>query len=148
MSISYKEYLDEHGTLAYTNVGVSMLPLLRQGKDLLIVTKKAHGRCRVGDVVLYTRTDNKYVLHRVIKVRTNDYVIMGDNCVTKEYGIRDEHIIGVMTGFVRNSIQHSTDEEGYRIYTFIILHTIKLRLFLKRCLHIAKWFIIKVIRKK
>ena len=148
MSISYKEYLKEHGTLTYTNVGVSMLPLLRQSKDLLIVTRKEAGRCRVGDVVLYTRTDNKYVLHRVIEVCANDYIIMGDNCMTKEYGICDDDIIGVMTGFVRNSRQHSTSEVGYRIYTFIILHTISLRVFLKRFKNLAKRFVKKIICKK
>ena len=27
--ISFEEYLDQNGTLTYTNVGTSMLPLLR-----------------------------------------------------------------------------------------------------------------------
>ena len=31
--ISYEEYLEKHGSLTYSNVGVSMLPLLRQGLD-------------------------------------------------------------------------------------------------------------------
>ena len=35
--VSYEEYLNKHGTLTNTNVGVSMLPLLRQGRDLFTV---------------------------------------------------------------------------------------------------------------
>ena len=30
----YEEYLAAHGTLTYSNVGVSMMPLLRQGKPV------------------------------------------------------------------------------------------------------------------
>ena len=52
--ISYEDYLEEYGTLTYSNVGTSMLPLLRQGKDLFTVERKAPGtRCKVGDVVLF-----------------------------------------------------------------------------------------------
>ena len=129
---SYAEYLETHETLTYTNVGVSMLPLLRQGKDLFTVQKKSAERCKAGDVVLYRRPPNQYVLHRIIKVKPQDYIVLGDNCVTKEYGIRDEDILGVMTGYVRSGREHSVNEPGYRLYSFIWMHTIGLRVFLKR----------------
>ena len=117
--------------MTYTNVGVSMLPLLRQGKDLFTVKQKSHERCKVGDVVLYRRRD-QYVLHRVVQVRENDYVILGDNCIAREYGFTDNDIIGVMTGYVRNGKEHSVSDFGYRLYTFIWLHTEKPRVLLKR----------------
>lgn len=111
--VSFEEYLARNDSLTYSNVGVSMLPLLRQGKDLFIVRKKGTERCRKGDVVLYLRPPKSYVLHRIIEVRPNDYVILGDNCVTKEYGIRDEDILGVMTGFIRGGREHSVTELSY-----------------------------------
>lgn len=129
--MTYEEYLEKNQTMTYRNVGVSMLPLLRQGRDLFTVEKKTKERCKVGDVVLYRRPPQSYVLHRVIKVRKDDYVILGDNCVQKEYGIKEDDIIGVMTGFVRNGKEHSTSEMGYKIYVFLILHTIPLRVFVK-----------------
>ena len=129
--VSYEEYLAEHGSMTYTNVGRSMLPLLRQGRDLFVLEKKGPGRCRVGDVVLY-RQGEKYILHRVVGVRENDYVILGDNCVRREFGITDEDIIGVMTGFVRNGKEHRVTEPGYRLYSALWLHTEKPRIFLKR----------------
>ena len=132
MAISYEEYLDQYGTLTYTNVGVSMLPLLRQGKDLFTVAKKGSERCKVGDVVLYRRPPNQYVLHRVVGVRPDDYVILGDNCVAKEYGIRDEDILGVMTGFVRNGKEHSISEVRYRMYSASMVHRIGPRVLLKK----------------
>ena len=130
-SVSYEEYLEQNGSMTYTNVGRSMLPLLRQGKDLFVLEKKGSGRCRVGDVVLYRRGE-KYVLHRVVEVRENDYVILGDNCVRREYGITDDDVIAVMTGFVRSGKEHSVTDFGYRLYSALWLRTEKPRVFLKR----------------
>ena len=128
---TFEEVLARYETLTYANVGVSMLPLLRQGRDLFTVRRKGAERCRRGDVVLYKRKE-QYVLHRVVEVRTDDYVILGDNCSAKEYGVRDADILGVMTGFVRNGKEHSVSERGYRAYSLLILHTVSARIFLKR----------------
>ena len=130
--ISFAEYLNTHETLTYTNVGVSMLPLLRQGKDLFTVRRKGAERCEKGDVVLYRQTPNRYVLHRVIAVCPEEYVILGDNCIGKEI-VRDADILGIMTGFVRNGKAHSVQDAGYRAYSWWILHTVRPRVFLKKC---------------
>ena len=130
-SITIKEYIDQNGTMTYSNVGTSMLPLLRQGKDLFIVERKRAERCKVGDVVLFLRGDD-YVLHRVIKVHENCYDILGDNSINPETGVEEDDILAVMKGFVRNGKERSVDDVGYRLYSFIITHTIHLRVFLKR----------------
>ena len=44
-AVSFEEYLDRNGSLTYSNLGVSMLPLLRQGRDLFTVEKKGPERC-------------------------------------------------------------------------------------------------------
>ena len=112
---SYEEELNRKGSFTYTNVGISMLPLLCQGRDLFTISKK-QGRCERFDVVLYKRPPASYVLHRVVEVREDSYVILGDNCINKEYGIKDEDIIGVMTSFVRNGKEIQVSHRGYRLY--------------------------------
>lgn len=144
--MNYEEYLEKNGSLTYTNVGVSMMPLLRQGKDMFIVKKKTE-RCRVGDVVLYKRPPDKYILHRVIEVRPDSYVILGDNCISKEYGIRDEDIIAVMTGYIRSGKEHSVSERGYRFYSFVRLHTIPVRTGCKKLKLRAKKLVKKALKK-
>ncbi len=114
---TYEEFLEQNGSMTYSNKGVSMLPLLREGKDLFTVTKKGSERCSKYDVILYRRPPHSYVLHRVIKVRKNDYIILGDNCINKEYGITDADIIGVMTSFVHKGTEHSVNELSYKIYS-------------------------------
>ena len=144
--MTYEEYLVKNDDLTYTNVGVSMMPLLHQGRDLFTVTKKTARRCKAGDVVLYRRPPNKYVLHRIIAVRPDDYVILGDNCVRKEYGIKDSDIIGIMTGFVRNGRSYSVKDPPYRLYSAYIMSTIPIRIFRKKAVLKAKRTVKKIIR--
>lgn len=132
--LSIESYLSENGTLTYTHKGRSMLPLLREGKDLFTLRRKGPERCRVGDVVLYKRPPNHYVLHRVMRVLDGGYVILGDNCTEYEYGITDNDIIGVMTGFIRSGHGYSVKCMGYRLYTFMILHTATIKIFMKKAL--------------
>ena len=111
---TFEELLDQKGYLVYTNVGISMLPLLRERRDLIEIRKK-QGRCKKYDVVLYKRGD-KYILHRIIKVREHDYVIRGDNCIAQEYGITDDMILGVMTRVVRDGKDIYTTDWRYKLY--------------------------------
>lgn len=114
---SFEEYLKNHDRLVYRNTGTSMLPLLKQGRDFFIVEKLNNRPIKKYDVVLYKRQPDSYVLHRIIKIENGKYVIRGDNCISKEYGITDNDIIGVMTGYIRKGKQHSTSEFFYRLYS-------------------------------
>ena len=53
---TFEQELERKGNITYTCRGISMLPLLRQKRDLFTITKK-QGRCRKYDVALYKRTD-------------------------------------------------------------------------------------------
>lgn len=116
---TYEEQLQEHGSLVYTNVGNSMLPLLRQKRDLLIIGKRPEGRCKKYDVVLYKRPSGQYVLHRILKVRKHDYVICGDNRRVREFGVPDEWIFGILTGVVRDGKQVDLKSFKYRCYVHL-----------------------------
>lgn len=118
MSSSFEEEIQKHGKLIYTNIGDSMMPLLRENHDLVII-EKASGRLKKYEVPLYKRDSGQYVLHRILKVRKDDYVICGDNRYSREYGITDRHIIGVLTGVVRDGVTYSTSDRKYRLYVHI-----------------------------
>lgn len=120
-----EDVLKEDGVFVSTTVGVSMYPMLRNRKDTIIV-RPYEGRLKKYDVPLYKRGSN-YVLHRIIEVRPDSYVICGDNCEQKEYGITDEQILGVLTGFYRNSKQVNMDGWGYKLYARIWCKTLPIR---------------------
>lgn len=116
---SFEEVIEKEGRLVYTNVGDSMMPLIKQGRDLLIIEKKPAGRLKRLDIPLYKRDNGQYVLHRVIKVRENDYVICGDNRYSRERGITDRHIIGLLTSVVRNGKELKMSDPRVRLYSHL-----------------------------
>jgi len=114
--LNFEEELERSGKLVYTNVGVSMRPLIKQDRDLLII-EKPKGRLKKYDVPLYKRPNGQYVLHRVVKVCDDGYVILGDNCLRKEYNIKEEQIIGVLTSLVRKGKEVDFNSFGYKFYS-------------------------------
>ncbi|MBO4219680.1 MAG: S24/S26 family peptidase [Clostridia bacterium] len=115
---SFEEILKDEGRLVYSNVGTSMQPLIRQGRDLLIIERTA-GRLKKYDVPLYRRANGQYVLHRIIKVRPDDYVLRGDNQLYREKGVTDGQILGVLTAVVRDGKEILVTATSYRIYVRI-----------------------------
>lgn len=112
-----EDVLREEGMFVSTTVGVSMYPMLRNRKDTIIVMPY-EGRLKKNDVPLYKR-GSSYILHRIIEVRPDSYVIRGDNCIQKEYGITDEQILGVLTGFYRGAKKVDMDGIGYKLYVHV-----------------------------
>ncbi len=117
INTTIERYLEEHDVLTFTNVGASMRPLIKQGRDIFTIRKKIDGeRFKKYDVVLYRRGD-KLIMHRITKVLPAGYIIIGDNCIKREFDITDEKIIGVMTGFVRKGKEVSLDNFWYVFYS-------------------------------
>ncbi len=128
---TFETELETRGKLIYTNVGDSMMPLIREGRDLLIL-EKPEGRLKKYDVPLYKRDSGQYVLHRILKVRREDYVICGDNRWQREYGITDRHIIGVLTGIVRDGQEIPVTDWRIRLYVHLWCDFFYVRAFLLR----------------
>ena len=116
--MTFEDMLEKEGVLVYTNVGFSMMPLLRQHKDIIEIHQKEAGRCKKYDVVLYKRKD-KYILHRILKVLPDGYIIAGDHCTFIETDIKDENILGVMTKVIRNGKNITPDNIYYRLYVHL-----------------------------
>lgn len=128
---SFENLLVSQGHIVYTNVGYSMLPLLRQKKDIIEIERKESKRCQKYDVVLYKRGD-KYILHRILKVRPCDYVIAGDHCINIEQGITDDQILGVMTRVIRNGKEIKVTDLGYQLYVHLWCDCYPIRMFILR----------------
>ena len=134
---SFEEVLASHGRLIYTSVGDSMLPLIRQGRDLVVI-EPPKGRLRRFDVPLYRRDSGQYVLHRVLRVREKDYVLCGDNRWRRETGITDKHVIGVLRLVVRDGKELSVEDRRYRLYVLLWCGLFPLRASLLKLLYVLK----------
>jgi hypothetical protein len=58
-------------------------------------------------------------MHRILKVRENDYILCGDNRWQRETGVQDSWIMGVLTGVVRDGKEISVTDWRYRLYVHL-----------------------------
>lgn len=115
---TFEEQLEQQGFLLYGISGTSMMPLLRQKTDVVLI-EPIQNKIRARDVVLYRRDNGQYVLHRVLKIRKDDYVICGDHQYHPEYGITERHILGVMTAVIRDGVKLDITDLRYGIYVHL-----------------------------
>ena len=114
---TFERELERHGKIIYPNVGDSMMPLIKQGRDVLVI-ERATLPLKKGDIPLYKRDNGQYVLHRIISARGGKYKICGDNRAWVEKGIEDRHIIGVLVGIIRYGKEIPLAEAEGKFYRF------------------------------
>lgn len=131
-----KEQLANGQSVHFSPKGKSMLPMLRENIDSVVLSPIS-GKLKKYDLPLYQRKNGQYVLHRIVEVK-DTYTMLGDHQVMNEYGIKQEQLIGVVTGFYRNGKLHNVNETTYKIYC-------GLWYFCRRCVRWAKRKIKRVI---
>lgn len=100
--------------------GISMRPLLRQGRDIVVI-KKPQFPLKVGDAPIYkVKNKKELVLHRILKVNDDgSYIIRGDNLFFKEY-VFENQIVGVMRAFYREGKYCECEKSlKYKVYVFL-----------------------------
>ena len=138
--LKIEDVLRLQGKYVGPTVGVSMLPMLKNRRDTIIVVPKTE-RLKPLDVALYKRGD-AYVLHRVLDTVDGGYIIRGDNCYVNE-NVPEQAVFGVLTEFYRKDKHILCTDEKYLRYVHRRLKMYKFRRFFVR----IKWKIKSVCKK-
>ena len=109
------ESLREGKSVNFKPRGISMLPMLVQGRDSVILSPVT-GALKKYDIPLYKRTDGSYILHRIVGVSGDTYTCSGDNQFRKEQGVKHENVLAVVSAFTRKGKTRSVKSFTYRIY--------------------------------
>ncbi len=130
--MTFEEELREHGFFIYKTKGDSMRPLIRPGRDIIEIGARGKEPLRKYDVVLY-RDVEKYILHRIIRIRKGqggtEYSAMGDHNFSMDRGVRDEEVIGVLTGIIRDGTKRvDLGSLKYRLYVLFWCRLYPLRI--------------------
>ena len=110
----FEERLAAGQTVEFSPMGTSMLPMLRQGRDTVILSPPPE-KLKKYDIPLYRRKNGKYILHRIVGA-DECYTCMGDNQTEREQGIEKDQILAVVSAFKRGGRLHSVNEPLYRAY--------------------------------
>ena len=119
-SVAYEELLRKEGKIITHVVGYSMFPLLRNRESIVIVESVDHVPPRQGDVVLY-KYGTTYLLHRILQIKPDEYLIRGDNTWVIEHVPKDT-LLATMTGFYRRAEGHLITRNNlfYRLYQLML----------------------------
>lgn len=134
MEVNAQQYLDvmkdlinQGETVPILISGFSMRPFLMHNRDTILVIKPSFP-LKKGDVVLYQRLNGKYILHRIIKVNSdNTYNITGDAQSIIETGVRQSQIVGVVTKIYRKNKWITPKSPTWIFYSRVWVHTVPLR---------------------
>lgn len=128
--------LQEGQEVILTIKGTSMLPLLINLRDQVVLRAVDGETLRPGDVPLYLRRNGVYALHRVVarddgtrcefldgsdqrstqidkEIR---YTMLGDAQTELEHGIAPTQVLGVAVAFIRNGKRIECDSASYQRY--------------------------------
>ena len=109
-----REQLSRNCSVRLSPRGTSMLPMLRQGRDSVLLSPLPE-RLKRYDLPLYQREDGSYILHRIVKVQ-DAYTCLGDNQFDEEYPVTHEQMIAVVSAFYRGKRMIRCNALGYQLY--------------------------------
>ncbi len=136
-SASLEASLQTYGFLILTPRGSSMWPLIRTGKDSVRLAP-VDRPLREMEVPLYRRKNGMGVLHRVMKVLPDGYLMCGDHQWELEK-ITSDQVVGVMTVLYRKEKEVPLTSFRYRAYVRLYCKApLFLRKFWLRCAHLCQ----------
>lgn len=110
----FNELGKESATL--TVRGYSMRPFLEDRRDKVILAPPR--KPEIGDVVLAKIAENRYAMHRVIKIENEIYTMQGDgNPTYMSETFREADIVGIAQAFIRKGKVITTTSTTWRIYS-------------------------------
>lgn len=115
-----------------------MFPMIRNQKDQVHIVPVKEPLKRY-DVAVYSRP-GRFVVHRVLGLEGDHYIIRGDNCIAKEY-VPLENVVGVVDGFWRRGHYISVTNIWYRMYSriWVFIHPlIPVKLFFQKVIRYLK----------
>lgn len=93
--------LAENRQAVFTVTGMSMWPFLCHGRDKVIVGSAKKEDLKIGDIVLYRFTEDRYILHRITYLDAVSFQTTGDGNLTRDKRMPYESIVAKVNYVIR-----------------------------------------------
>ncbi len=120
------ELAQEGNKVSTVVTGGSMLPFLTSGRDYVYL-EKPRRNLRKGDVVLFRRESGAFVLHRIKRIKGENFYLIGDRQYELEGPVKREQILAVATGAKRKGREITTKSPVWLFYSKIWINSVFLR---------------------
>ncbi len=85
------EMTDSGKTVSTVVSGGSMAPFLCANRDFVFL-QKPHRKLKKGDIVLFNRENGDFVLHRILRIKEDEFYLCGDRQTTLEGPVKEADI--------------------------------------------------------
>lgn len=110
-----KDMVEQGHEVSMTVVGTSMEPFLLHNRDK-IYFRKPEGPIKKGDMVFYRRDSGAYVMHRVMRVKKQQYYMAGDHQTFLEGPIGEKQIFAKVVSVERAGVWLTEDDKIWKFY--------------------------------
>ena len=128
--VSYEDVLLREGRLVFTPGGNSMRPLLKDHENPVVILPVTENTVlKKYDVVFYKRQNGQYVLHRIIRCRSDGtYTMCGDGQYYTEKNVTRDMIFGILEGYYKGELYINVSSSlKYKLYSFFRIFTLPVR---------------------
>ena len=99
--------------------GNSMLPMIRDGKDEIVLEKPNEQSFQKGRLLLAKLNDERFVLHRVIKINDTQLILQGDGNLSFVEACTPNDVIAEGTVVIRNGNAIKIDSLVWNMYRYL-----------------------------
>ena len=110
-----KDMVEQGMEVSMTVVGTSMEPFLVHNRDK-IYFRKPEGTIKKGDMVFYQRESGAYVMHRVMKVKRQQYYMAGDHQTFLEGPIEKKQIFAKVVSVEKDGLWITEEDKLWKFY--------------------------------
>ncbi|MGN0333093.1 MAG: S24/S26 family peptidase [Lachnospiraceae bacterium] len=136
------EQLAKDRQAVFTVTGMSMWPFLCHGRDQVIVEKAEKEYLKIGDIVLFLISNDKYILHRVTQLSCDSFQSTGDGNIFRDGWFPYESIVAKVGKVIRNGKVIDCNSREWETLSWIWMRLFRVRKWL-----FFFWFKIRKIVK-
>lgn len=126
-----RELVEDGKEVSMLVAGSSMSPFLGHERDYIFF-KKPEAPIKRGDMVFYQRRNGQYIMHRVWKVKDNQYYMVGDAQTQIEGPLEREQIFAIITKVKRKDKWIGPGDFWWEFFEKIWIRIVPMRRFLVR----------------
>lgn len=146
--VSILEELTEEGkTVSLLISGNSMSPFLVHERDYIFF-RKPDSTLKKGDMVFFRRDTGEYVMHRICKVKDNQYFIVGDAQNVVEGPVRRDQIFAKIIRVERKGRQIGPGNFWWEFFEHIWINLIPFRRLLVCIYSVPRRILKKILHKE
>lgn len=120
------DIVSKGNTVSLNISGNSMLPLLKAGRDRVLLGKVSSNLVK-GDIVLYQRNNGEYILHRIIDIDSKGLYLSGDAQSVTEGPVNPEQVVAKVISAERKGKWIKENSLKWNFYKYLRLKTKHLR---------------------